>query len=231
MEQWRLNKISTEVAREDLINSRDNRARGYVQFLEWRDSVQRRALYARMTDDILRQQQALCRPFHHAPQIDKWLSQYNASLAFRFRTLLFSGPSQSGKTQKACSLFGFTSTLVLNCQGLGDHLPSMQHLDRTVHQCVVMDEVSERQVLANKVFFQAGPRAAELGQSACNQFAYSVFCYKLPIICCSNTFKLTRAQGLSEEDAQWLEANVIEVPVPVSGRWWIAEEEDGLEDA
>ena len=86
-----------------------------------------------------------------------------------------------------------------------------------------MDEITEKQVLCNKAFFQAGARSVALGQSACNQFTYSVFVYRLPIICCSNTFKMTEAEGLNAEDADWLKQNVIEAPVPSSGKRWIEE--------
>ena len=62
-------------------------------------------------------------------------------------------------------------------------------------------------------------------------FAYSVFCYRLPIICCSNRFLLTQSEGLSPEDYDWIRANVVAVPVPVSGRWYVPEDEEGIEDA
>ena len=37
--------------------------------------------------------------------------------------------------------------------------------------------------------------------------------------------------GFSAEDSDWIQANVIAVPVPLSGRWWIEEDEVGLDVA
>ena len=119
--------------------------------------------------------------------------------------------------QPACSLHGFTNTLVVNRQGLGDHLPSLAHRDRERDLAVVMDEITERQVSYNKQFFQAGACSAELGQSACNPFSSSLFVYRLPITCCSKAFKMSTDDGWSPEDANCIQANMIAVPVPLSG--------------
>ena len=77
-------------------------------------------------------------------------------------------------------------------------------------------------------FFQAGVDAVELGQTACEQSAYSVSVHGLPIICCSNTFNMRQREGLSDTDATWLQQNVIDVDVPLSGRWWIEADEAGI---
>ena len=37
------------------------------------------------------------------------------------------------------------------------------------------------------------------------------------------------AEGLSQEDADWLQANIIDVPVPVGGKWWIEEGQDEID--
>lgn len=230
MEQWRLRKISDEVAVEDLLGTRDGRSKSAVGLIQWRSELLRKEEHEALTGRILDKQQAACLPFHQHPKIDKWYEQYQDEAAFRFRMLLFRGSSRSGKTQKACSLFGFRNTMLVNCQGLGNHLPSLLKLDRQRHHALVLDEVSESQVLSNKAFCQAGARAVELGQSACNQFAYSIFCYRLPIILCSNKFKMSEEEGLDPEDADWLQQNVVDVGVPVSGRWWIEPDELGIED-
>ena len=176
-------------------------------------------------------EQAQCRPFHHHPLIDDWLGQYGALLGtkFRFKVLLLRGPSRSGKTQKACSRFGFASTFVVNAQGLEGNLPSLVGLDRDHHKALVFDEGSVQQVIGNKQFFQAGARAVSLGQSKCNQFSYSVFVYMLPIIVTSNCFPMTEEEGLKAEDADWLSANLIDIPVPVGGKWWVDDLEEGLD--
>ena len=122
---------------------------------------------------------------------------------------------------RAEAIFGHGQTLILNCQGLATHVPSFAELDRTKHLCVVLDEVSVQQVLANKALMQCGPRRVSLGQSACNMFKYSVDCYQLAIVLCSNDFRTTCAEGLKTmEEEDWITANIIDVPVPTTGRWF-----------
>ena len=225
---WRQGKITLETCRSDIIQCREVGVQRMMNFLEWYESHNTRALHDRLTASILTMEEAECRPFMHHELIDTWLMQYHGrDRQARFRTLLLRGITRSGKTQKACSIYGFARTLVVNAQGLENNLPSLSHLDRRKMDALVLDEGTRQQVLHNKQFFQAGARAVQLGQSRCNQFSYSVFVYKLPLIITSNYFPMTVAEGLSQEDADWLQANIIDVPVPVGGKWWI---EDGLDE-
>ena len=92
--------------------------------------------------------------------IDQWLLDYDVRAygrVHRFKVLLLRGGSRSGKTQKAKSIFGHAHTLVVNCQGLGNAIPSLQDFDRSVHKCIVFDECQQDQVLSNKALFQVGP--------------------------------------------------------------------------
>ena len=41
----------------------------------------------------------------------------------------------------AQSFWGDKQTLTMQCQGLGDDLPSLRQPDRSQHMCIVMDEV------------------------------------------------------------------------------------------
>ena len=108
------------------------------------------------------------------------------------------------------SLWGTKSTLIVQCQGLIDDLPSLRQLDRAQHTCVVFDEASPSQVLSNKAFFQAGRSPVELSQSKCGGFRYRVWPYQLALVCCSNKFPMTIREGLqSPEDEDWLRANCI----------------------
>ena len=125
-----------------------------------------------------------------------------------------------GKTQKAMSLHGIKYSLVVNCQGLQSSLPSLREVAGSDVQCVIFDEVSAEQVLANKLVFQAGPWPVTLGQSACGQHAYSLNLYALPMICCSNDFKTTVQDGLSPDAAQWLGENMWEASPPESCAWF-----------
>ena len=169
-------------------------------------------------------EEQFCRPMLHHELLDTWLQQYRAKGTHtRYRALLLRGATRSGKTQKACSMFRLAHTLVVNAAGLENNLPSLVHLDRSKVDCLCFDEGTHLQVLHNKQFFQAGARAVQLGQSSCKAFSYSVFVYKLPIIITSNYFPTAVGEGLSQEDADWLQANIIDVPVPVGGKWWVEE--------
>ena len=75
-------------------------------------------------------------------------------------------------------------------------------------------------MLWNEWFIQPGARGVQRGQFRSEQVLYSIFVNKLPIIMSSSTFRMTGAQCLWREDADWLLVNIIEVPVPVGGKWW-----------
>ena len=233
LDSWKRGKISDETAQADIQKVREPGQMRLLSFFEWRFARLIKEHHADFTQEILYGEQKHCLPFHDHPKIGEWVAQYldTSAQQFRHKSLLIRGKSRSGKTQKACSIFGFGSSLVVNCQGLGSNLPSLNHLNRREHKCLILDEANYEQVVANKQFFQAGARAVQLGQSACNQFAYSVFVYKLPIILCSNKFPMTEEEGLSEEDADWLGANIIEVPQPVGGKWYVEGQELDLDCA
>ena len=175
-------------------------------------------------------EQQLRRPFRHHDNIDKWIMQYHGCTAqTRFKALLLRGDTRSGKTQKACSLYGLTRTLVVNAEGLGKNLPPLSHLDRSETDCVVLHEGSHLQVLHNKLFFQAGAHPVKLWQSPCNQCSHSCFIYKFPMIITSSFFPMSVEEGVSQEEADWLQANIIDVPVPVGGKWWIDMGQDEID--
>jgi hypothetical protein len=233
MELWRVGKISDATCKRDMNRVREVGVQRITQFFAWREEHANLLDNARLTASIMQQEQASCKPFHHHPAIQVWLQQYAQAVGeqYRFKTLLLRGPSRSGKTQKACSIFGFEHTLVGNCQGMGAHLPYLGMVDRSLHRALVLDEASYEQVVGNKQFFQAGARSVRLGQSPCNQHSYSVFVYMLPIILCSNVFPMSQAEGLSADDEDWLQANVVDVPAPVAGKWWVDDLEWGLDEA
>ena len=100
----------------------------------------------------------------------------------------------------------------MQCQGLEDNLPSLRHLERSEHKCIVFDEIHHSAVLNNKALFQAGKNILELAQSKCGGFRYSVFPYQIALICCSNRFATTKAEGLeSDEDEDWIKKNCVSV--------------------
>ena len=177
--------------------------------------------------EALERMQSLLGVFREHEQITKWLKQYGHSpKPLRHKSLLLRCVSQSGKSQKGTSLFGYAHTLTVNCQGLGDNLPSLRAFIKGEHLCILFDEITERQVLANKLLFQAGPWRITLGQSACNQHAYTKHFYGVALICCSNTFKMPPDRDLSAEDADWLKKNIITASPPEGEKWHFGEDID-----
>ena len=218
---WVTRKISHQVAREDVIRSRDPaglRLVAHIDFVRSEEEAQlardsEAAALKEMTDNL--------GEFKHHPSIDEWKIQYAMTpKPSRFGTLLLRGPSRGGKTQKGNSLFGVGATLNVNCQGLGKNLPSLRGFRETQHRAILFDEISEEQVLANKLLFQAGPWQITLGQSACNQHAYTKQFHGVAMICCSNTFRMPPHEALSPEDGDWLRKNVVQVAPLDGGKWY-----------
>ena len=82
-------------------------------------------------------------------------------------------------------------------------------------RCIVYDEASHDMVVANKQVFQAGLDEVMLGQSACNEHAYSAWLYAVPMVVSTNNWLL----GATEEEVSWLQKNLIVVDV-TEPMWW-----------
>jgi len=172
--------------------------------------------------------------FRSTQRILHWQAQYDprASKQLRFKPLLLQGKTRSGKTRKAISIFGHDRTMVVNCQGLGAALPSLRDFCRQKYSCIVFDEISAIQVLSNKMVFQAGVDQVVLGQSACNQHAYSKWLYGVPMILCSNDFQMRSREDspMLQVDEEYLEANVVDASLPEGERWFFDEDEQHLSE-
>ena len=70
--------------------------------------------------------------------------------------------------------------------------------------------------------FQGGVDLITMSQSRCNTFAYLVWLWRVPQAFCSNYFPLVAVpadpasgrEGISEESADWLAANIIDADLP-----------------
>ena len=217
---WAPRKISHQTAREDLVKSRDLAAARMINHVDFIATQEEAMLAREEEEEALARMQSLLGAFRDHDQITGWLGQYAIMpKPMRFRTLLLNGISGSGKSQKGVSLFGFKNTLTVNCQGLGVNLPSLRLYVKGIHLCILFDEINEQQVLANKLLFQSGPWRITLGQSACNQHAYTKHFHGVALICCSNTFKMPPHPDLTPEDADWLDKNVVQASPPSGCKW------------
>lgn len=229
-EVWRRRKISHSVARRDAQACRHPGAQRFCDFVSWVEEQE--AAASALEASTAAQEEFLatrCRWRDHE-LLAEWQLQFLGAASAsttRFKALLLRGESRSGKTRRAVALLGPPgSAFVVNCQNASGALPSIVAFKRHQHRGIVWDEVTERQVLDNKLVFQSGIEQVTLGQSACNAFAYSRFLWAVPQILCSNTFAMTREQNpaLTDEDLDWLQQNILPVELPPGEKWYLEEE-------
>ena len=222
MQTWRSRKISHDTAKKDLVRSRDP---GLIRMLTVVDMVrkdeERLALQLEVAERLKRLEMSLGE-FVDSDVCFEFQRQFRTMLRplFRFKTCLFLGLSRAGKTYKAMSMWGMKRSFVVNCQGLDTAIPSLQAFTKVEYDVIIYDEVTEKQVLNNKLLFQSGPKLITLGQSPCGAFAYTRDFYAVPMILCSNQFKLTVSEGLTTEEAEWLSKNIMVADLPAGSKTW-----------
>ena len=223
MQEWQVRKLSHEQAIADLYLSRDRGLLGAVHLVT---EVMQREEAAELKERVAKRftrLQASMFAFRSHDMVDEFLGQFRDvenSGGFRFKLLLLRGKTRSAKSQKGASLFGFQRTLLVNMQGLGANLPSLRKLSKKNYDSIVFDEATHEQVLANKMLFQGGPWPVTLGQSACGVHAYDLDVYGIPMILCSNDFKLDVQEGLTPEQSSWLRGNILEATLPPNAKVW-----------
>ena len=148
-------------------------------------------------------------PFKPLPaSIENWMMSY-AEVGERYRMLVLYGPSCTGKTRLARSLFGEGRTLVVDVQH-AEH-PDLHGFRRHHHLAVVLDEVAKPAFIAeNKKLLQAHVDGAILGQSATQLYTYEIFLWRVPIILTINNWDLS---GLAADQREWIETNCVAVNI------------------
>ena len=224
MQQWQAVKMSSEQTIRDLVRTRCPRAVACIGIVDSIRDKEAATLQEQQVYELMARLERMLGSFRTHPMVDKFLEDHRKQQQqphFRARCLLLRGQSQSGKTRKANSLFGFGRTLSVNCQGLGTALPSLRAFSHEVYDAIVFDEISEEQVLHNKLVFQCGPVPVELSQSVCNQHMYKRWFYNCAMLLCSNTFRMSKADGLSDPaDEDWLRANIFDARLEPGQRWY-----------
>ena len=223
MQEWQVRKLSHAQAIEDLYLSRDRGLLAAVNLVTRVMEQEETAARKERVATRFKRLRASMFSFRSHAVIDEFLGQFRDvenSAGFRFKLLLLRGKTRSAKSQRAASLFGFERTLLVNMQGLGANLPCLRKLSKKNFDSVVFDEATHEQVLANKMLFQAGPWSVSLGQSACGQHAYELDVYGVPLILCSNDFKLYEHEGLTKEQSSWLRGNILEAVLPPNAEVW-----------
>ena len=125
----------------------------------------------------------------------------------RYKFLVLHGPSRTGKSRLARSLFGYDRTLVVDV--LNAEHPNLKSYRRGQHRAILLDEMRDPQFLVdNKKALQSHVDGAELGQSPTQQYVYNVFLWRTPIIITTNNFNL---EILAPADRDWVLANCVDI--------------------
>ena len=131
------------------------------------------------------------------PEVERWKMQYE-EVEERYKMLVLHGPSQTGKTRLARSLFGGERTLAVDVQH-AEH-PDLRAFRRHKHKAVLLDEVQDPSFIAkNKKLLQAHVDGAILGQSATQLYTYEVFLWRTPIMISTSNWCL---DGLTDEQRE-----------------------------
>lgn len=125
----------------------------------------------------------------------------------RCKFIVYEGPSQLGKTERALHWFGNSNTLLVQTQGITS--PNLREFVKGTFSAILYDEGNWELVYQNKALFQASPRPVMLSQSQCNESAYSVMVWQVPMMICSNNFW----ENCSNNEARdWIMQNCYFIP-------------------
>lgn len=222
--QWRTRKMSDADCLKDIVRSRDRGAVHAVQALE---ALVKRQRMIDLEEEIARVQRNIAgslKNFIEHPVIDEFKDQVQPHLygiVGRLRCLLLVGDSRQGKTNKGMSIFGVQHTLKVSCQGLPPGvIPSLARLNREVHRAILWDEVRPDQILGNREIFQSNQWEQWMSQSICNQHAYSVWLYFIPMILSANEFDMDHS-SVSAADSEWLHKNILVASLAPDQKWYL----------
>ena len=160
--------------------------------------------------DTLAELRARTLPCRKVPAVLDWLATYQ-DCRFRYKFLVLDGPSCTGKTVFARSLSPDPDRfLEVDCAGTTD--PDLKDWKNLYHEFVLFDEASCETVLRYKKLFQASASWTVCGSSRTNVHAYKIWAHRVRLIIASNRW-MDDLRKLSVEDAMWLHANSVYVPV------------------
>lgn len=180
--------------RDYLFKARDGvlgRKRNLEAVLEEEDRLQTAELIASNTARI-RSNPSLYRPFPAVPEVSAWLRLFEED-ALRYPVLLLLGPSMSGKTEFANSLF--KKPLELKIGPLLHFPDKLRSFDRTVHDGIVLDDVRDLRFLTENQDKIQGKYNVELefGVTPGGQCKYEKYLFRVPIAATLNYSTLNLA--------------------------------------
>lgn len=184
---WQGYKLGRERYEEYLYACRDGvpyRKRLFEMCVEKDDATSQKAEIEERVRR-LRSNKDLYQSFPRVLAVDTWLLVFNED-RLRYPLLILRGPSLSGKTEFAKSLFKQPLELKL---GLLDHFPDgMRRFDRKINDGIVLDDLRDFQFLLNHQEKLQGKYDAlvEFASTPGGQCAYSKDLYKVPVVVTAN---------------------------------------------
>ena len=213
---WQRGKMSTVNAKAEILRSRGIGAEKMLKVFEFHEKQARELEAKRISNCVMSKLKSKEKKFRKHATVDKWRGQYeniHTDPDYRYLSLLLRGESQAKPLIDNLSLVGNAPDL-----------PSIEAFDNQVHTAILWDEIDEQQVLHNKKVFQAPAEPVTLGQSKCNQFAYSKLLHGVAMILCSNTFDYPRGEStnskLNAMDRDWILSNIYEVRLKEGDVWY-----------
>ena len=184
---WKAYKLDDEVYWEYLHECKDGlpgRKRNYLEFTAWKKKKQFERTVSERVKRI-RGNPSLYEHFAEVPEAEEWLELFQKD-ALRYPVLLAHGPSRSGKTEWAESLF--KCPLVLKVGPLTQFPETARQLDREKHDGMVLDDIRDLQFLSDHQDKLQGKYsgAVEFGTTPSGQYAYFADLFKLPVVATVN---------------------------------------------
>ena len=207
--EWIMNlvqagKLNFHTAREEIVRSAKNLPRLLQSLDRWHQEMQRASLKDHMRDVQL-ELDASRKPFKSIEVVNDWVRSHEVNL-MRYKFLVLCGGSGLGKTQFAKGLVPAGRSLELNMASAPE--PDMREYDPNLHDLVLFDECTPKQVLRQKKLFQCPPVEVGLAASATSCHAYKVWVHKKLFVVATNVWQYEMSR-LSCDDASWLEANSV----------------------
>ena len=213
---WRARKLSHEVYERYIYLIREGvvvRKRNLDAVLAQEADDCEAELIAQNTKRI-RENPALFTPFPEIPAAVSWLAFFNND-AMRYPMMIVVGPSHSGKTQWANSLF--RNPLEITIGSLAHFPERMRSFDRKFHDGLVLDDVRDLEFLAaHQEKLQASShRSMEFASTPGGTCSYKKYLYKVPIVATIN-FSTAHLHYLHDHDWLKQEANRVVVEWPAA---------------
>ena len=181
---WKQRKLSNEDYRSYLYLCRDG-VPGRVRNLEEVVQEESRLALLQEVEDKVRANAAVYRPFPENPQAVAWLQLFEED-RLRYPILVVLGPSMSGKTEWAKSLFKMP--LELKIANLTHFPDKLRTFDRKTHDGIVLDDIRDLAFLSDSQDKLQGKydTLLEFASTPGGQCKYTKYLFKVPIVATAN---------------------------------------------